>query len=67
MDPENCPCNTGVVLPYDVCTWQRWWLVLRITVLTHELQALKVDLCDRKPFGSDLNDRATDTGGFTVC
>jgi hypothetical protein len=40
MDPENCACNTGVVLPYDVCTWQRWWLVLRITVITHELQAL---------------------------
>lgn len=31
------------------------------------IQILKVDLCDRKPFGSDLNDRATDTGGFTVC
>jgi hypothetical protein len=40
MDPENCACNTGVVLPYDVCTWQRWWFVLRITVITHELQAL---------------------------
>ena len=28
--------------------------------------ALYIDLCDRKPFGSDLNDRATDTGVFTV-
>ena len=28
---------------------------------------LYIDLCDRKPFGSDLNDRATDTGDFTVC
>ena len=27
---------------------------------------LNIDLCDRKPFGSDLNDCATDTGGFTV-
>ena len=30
------------------------------------IQILNIDLCDRKPFGSDLNDRATDTGIFTV-
>jgi hypothetical protein len=31
------------------------------------IQILKVDHCDQKPFGSDLNYRATDTGVFTVC